>query len=422
MRFALPKYNTTGIEFVDEDIVPSSKMKDGKLVSANFTINIPVYRLAVIAQKMVNGKTKRAKKTLKFVTSQTTLINAIKEANRVYEKMMKALEEDSYSAQKEMYHPDMIFSGLWDSFLEHRLSIGKSNKEFEPFYNLHVKKHIHTKKLSAITVKDIMGIKAKMVGKSERSKHKVHQVLNPVYKYFNDIAQNKHFVKSAAAYNKDIHGKLADNNRRLLLSIEEIEEVFTELNSYPVTPFREVFMFLLHGRRINEVLTLEWSDVDVERGIYTIRAENNKAKVDMTYKITNRLKEALDVVESRGVNKYVFTSVNSDKKPLNEGTVRNHWLLTEASKAIVMHALRDCIGKLAKNSLGYTNDIIGPILGHKQSKTITDRYAEFEHSCLGDYITKILDKALGMEDDKLSQLRELFPNKSDEELELFLSS
>jgi len=52
-------------------------------------------------------------------------------------------------------------------------------------------------------------------------------------------------------------------------------------------------MFLMHGRRFNEVVTLKWEDIDFTNSTYTIKALNNKARVDMTYHLSNRLKEVL---------------------------------------------------------------------------------------------------------------------------------
>ena len=54
---------------------------------------------------------------------------------------------------------------------------------------------------------------------------------------------------------------------------------------------KNIFTFLLHGRRKDEVLSLTWDMVDLEKRTYSIGYEINKAKKNMTYEITDELYE-----------------------------------------------------------------------------------------------------------------------------------
>lgn len=62
--------------------------------------------------------------------------------------------------------------------------------------------------------------------------------------------------------------------------MNEIKELFNKLKNYPITPVREIYMFLMHGRKFGEVVSLDWRDIDFQKNIYTIRAINYKARID----------------------------------------------------------------------------------------------------------------------------------------------
>ena len=48
-----------------------------------------------------------------------------------------------------------------------------------------------------------------------------------------------------------------DNQVNIELDDEKIRELYDALYGYPVEPFRSIFVWLSHGRRLNEVLSLE---------------------------------------------------------------------------------------------------------------------------------------------------------------------
>ena len=143
---------------------------------------------------------------------------------------------------------------------------------------------------------------------AERTSRGVYQSVNPIFKYFNMKAAKFGINIPSPALQRDLPP--LNNERGLELTLEEIKELFNELKNYPLTPVREIFMFLMHGRRFGEVVTLEWSDINFEENIYTVRALNNKARVDMIYHLSHRLKETL---ESIGIKQsgYIFTKINN---------------------------------------------------------------------------------------------------------------
>ena len=324
---------------------------------------------------------------------------------------------------------DMKFKDAFKAYVDHQIKEYENNDSKKPFYSNGADafsnnwlKPIHEKPLNKIMPKDITALKSRMIDKSMRYKLSIHQWVNPVYVFVNDNIDG--YVKSPAKIKK------ADRNfndtRELNLSNEEIKTLFQRLRDYPISPYREVFMWLMHGRRRGEVLSLQWDDIDLKNNTYMIRAVNNKARVNMTYKLTNRLRDTLKI--QAGVNTiedmkgYVFRGVRDNTKPLHELRMRKHWL--ELEEPIVMHQLRACIVTYLKNVHNVSNEMSGYILGHIQSSTVTERYGTYGYETLSDNLNLMLDNVFDDVrpiDNKLQQLQTLFPNKTKEQLEVFLN-
>ncbi|MCK5539219.1 MAG: tyrosine-type recombinase/integrase [Bacteroidales bacterium] len=432
LSFNLSKYNTSGITYKNDNQIPKTRIKNNQIISTNSIPFKKPFKLHIRASKMVNNKRTITKKTLTF-TAETTLLDAVKKAQDTYVKMMDESENRSILI-KDTLKPSMTFQKVWDLYLIDK-KLEYENDSTKDEYDTRTATQFFDKWLKPIAStaikdihrSDITKLKAKMKNKkgeplADRTKLSIHQYVNPVYKYFN---LNSSFdLKSPATITKN--DKVKKNTRKFDLTNEEIKILFLELKDYPLTPYKEVFMWLMHGRRRKEVLTLEWIDIDTEKNTYTIRAINNKAKVDMTYHLTPRLKSTFEII---GIKKkgFVFKALKNPDEALSGSTVRTHWDNIETS--IVMHQIRNCIATYLKNVHGASNEMAGYILGHTQSSTVTERYGTFGHMKLSDTLNLMLDEIfddkyskIDVIDNKLYQLQQLFPNKSIEQLKAFLDN
>ncbi len=113
-----------------------------------------------------------------------------------------------------------------------------------------------------------------------------------------------------------------DNQVNAGLSDEKIQELYEALYHYPTQPFRSVFIWISHGRRLNEALSLEWRDVNLEAGTYSIRYENNKVHKPMTYQLSDGLIEALGELKQESA--FVFHAIKDTSKKLDKNTVKLH--------------------------------------------------------------------------------------------------
>ena len=425
MKFNLKKYNTSGLSYVDDGQIIATKIKNNKIISSNITFIKP-YRIQIRAVKMINGKKKQMKKTITFKPT-VTLLDSIKQSTKIYEQMMAQLSNLKF--MKQDFSSEMLYENVYELYLDYKVAQYESRadknaynrKDIEQFHKKWLKPLL-SKPIGMIDEEDIQKatVVIKRAGLSERTSRKVYQYVNPVFKFFNMKAAKFGINIPSPAKQQDLPP--LNNERGLDLSIDEIKEVFKELKNYPITPVREIYMFLMHGRRFGEVVTLKWSDIDFVNMTYTVRALNNKARIDMTYHLSKRLLDTLEVIEVKN-NGYIFAKINNQSEHYSDSTIRNHW-----KQPIVIHQIRNCIGMYLQNELEYGIDIVEAILGHKQNKKVTNRYAKINYTTIGKVVDEMLDNIFDEhakkdeDNEKLEQLQNLFPEKSIEELKIFLEN
>lgn len=104
-----------------------------------------------------------------------------------------------------------------------------------------------------------------------------------------------------------------DKNRYFSLSEKKAKALYKEILEIPDNQYRAMFMFLLRGRRANEVLSLQWQDIDFEANRYTIQAGNSKIKRTLTFTLDKELREALECLDIKKEG-LVFVSPVTGKK------------------------------------------------------------------------------------------------------------
>ncbi len=289
---------------------------------------------------------------------------------------------------------------------EKRYSFEKSTPQFSEKWL----KPIHNKKLDEITEEDLTSIMAKMrkpdgTPLALRTKRTVYQIVNPVYTWIN---KQKGFSIDSPAKVEDL--KKPDNERQCPYDVEDAEEgeenkdlellklQFRKLYYYALDrkgkrthdQIRGVYIWLMHGRRLNEVLSLKWEHLNLDKNTYKIVGDNNKARKDMDYILTGYQREAIGKPKKKG---YVFHAINDAKKALSKETIRNHDV-NLFKDGMHKHDLRHCIGGYLINK-GTLKEVIGVILGHTQNKSITDRYAKVQKRTANRAILSMLDDLLG---------------------------
>ena len=168
-----------------------------------------------------------------------------------------------------------------------------------------------------------------------------------------------------------------DNKRYFDYSVA-IQKKFIKAISENKEPSADIFFFLLHGRRKNEVLSLKFSDINFKTRTYTIPFKINKAKRDMSYKMSDELYDRLyrRYVEAKKQNKlngYVFVNPTTNDKYQDLRKSWNSLLKRNNLPKIRLHDIRHLIGTYSINYLKIPIEQVSFTLGHTNIIT-TQKY------------------------------------------------
>ena len=140
-------------------------------------------------------------------------------------------------------------------------------------------------------------------------------------------------------------------------------------------------LLTLTGCRKSEVLTLRWSDVDLEAGEFRLSDAKTGPRAVQLPPTAVRL---LETVPRRKDSPWVFPGRSRDGRYSDDGL--NHVCQTVRSKAglndVRLHDLRHSFASCAL-ALGETLPVIGKLLGHSDIET-TARCAHLAHDSIHD--------------------------------------
>ncbi len=367
------------------------------------------FKLQITAISKVGAAKKKRVRSIEFNGTLKEAVDAALRMRSDWKEELKGEIKSPLQNQPIAITEMITLSQAWDLYTKSKITeyatknFVYDNYRYQKLFDKHVRPVLGNTLLDLIDSEDIQAITNKMTvrrakipktptgenypnGKpkyemeiraaTERTKRTIYQLISPIYTYVNGANKIKFNVPNPAGMK---HLEPLENDKEVTVGIE----AFTKLYNYDHPVYRKVFIWLMHGRRFNEVATLTYEDINDDT--YTIRKENNKARVPMTYKLT---KWQCDTLEEGGTG-LVFPSVNNRNKTLNSSTVAAHFDLP-----CTMHDLRHVIGNTLV-SKGVSIEIIGRILGHKPAKNIiTNRYAKVDSFVADEALRSILEGVL----------------------------
>ncbi|MBE2984236.1 tyrosine-type recombinase/integrase [Campylobacter sp. RM9344] len=140
----------------------------------------------------------------------------------------------------------------------------------------------------------------------------------------------------------------------------------------------DIFFFLLHGRRKNEVLSLKFSDINLKNRTYIIPYKINKAKRNMIYTMSDELylrllKHYIQAKKDNRLNGYIFENSNTHNKFVDLRRSWNSLLKRNNLPKIRLHDIRHLIGTYSINYLKLPIEQVSFTLGHTNIIT-TQKY------------------------------------------------
>jgi len=367
IKVNLPNVDCRNLYFVNNDDIfgGSSITKAPTYISRDFRL---VLRVTYVNHSNMRTQTK---KTYNFI-KKITFLSAVKEVSSKREILLKELKEGLHKEAKKTIP---TLSQAWNEYMEMKKNQLSPNTLTS--YKTFTKKWILSKPrlanmpIDTVTTKMLQKIVSEILdaGKSPRTAKSVKETLRPMFKQY--------VMRGTLKTNPTdlIQIPKFDNNVTIELSDEKVKELYNILYNYPIEPFKSMFIWLSHGRRLNEILSLGWTDINFNNNTYTIKFENNKVRKPMTYKLS---KELLKTLQDTTIQKsgYIFHSLRDKEKKMDKGTIRNHWkkVLEELGERIRMHDLRHLIGGTLVSS-GKTLEQVASVLGHT-STSVTKRYSK----------------------------------------------
>lgn len=168
------------------------------------------------------------------------------------------------------------------------------------------------------------------------------------------------------------------DNKRYFDHSVKIQQAFIKAIAENKAPSADIFFFLLHGRRKNEVLSLKFSDINFKTRTYVIPCKINKAKRDMTYSMSDELYSRLFKIyvrarQEKRLSGYVFVNPKTGEKYQDLRKSWNSLLKRNNLPKIRLHDIRHLIGTYSINYLKIPVEQVSFTLGHTNITT-TQKY------------------------------------------------
>ena len=175
-------------------------------------------------------------------------------------------------------------------------------------------------------------------------------------------------VRNALPKNKTQH--------KTALSKEQVGKLLREIgehrgNFMTVQAFRLLWYTLL---RANEVAAAEWSEIDLEKRVWTIPAERMKARRPHSIYLKDQALEIFKGMQPQtGKYKYVFTGRDSKQKPLAIATFRQLLYKNGWARTYSPHGTRTT-GSTMLHEMGHRSELIEVQLAHIDQNQVRRTY------------------------------------------------
>jgi len=371
--------------------------RDGKVVKGIFLLydnsdinTINIEELPAGTQKSVEfklrfkvqNKTAERKITIYSKTYKGALKEAISRREDFINKLKDGKLEQTRIRQITLNDAMSEYLSYKDSAIKPR-----TKEYYEQTYGKWIKPKLGKHILRDITVKDLQAIVNTMLKQkmAPRTTQSIKQIMRPLFKYYAD----KGIINGNPAALIQI--PKFDNTVQVTLSKNDIAALFRAIKSYPIEPFHTLFMWLSEGRRLNELLSLEWEQINFTKKTYNIISNKNKAGVTMEYRLRDNIIEMLKSFDK--TSPFVFHALTDKSKQMSKETVRGHWarLLKSANiDHLRIHDLRHIIGSdLVSNN--FTLEEVAQVLGHT-STSVTKRYSKVRQEKANEALDSFFDR------------------------------
>lgn len=252
------------------------------------------YKIQIAVEAMYNNKRCRGKKIypIKKGISITKAIKSLFVKRQAMIDTLKARGTLKQTKDIKINLESRIFSDCWLRFtLIRKIELKESTiKNYQETYERFLSP-LYKKQIDDISINDIQSIVNDMIKKeySPSFISKIKSVTKPILDH-HDVILNWKKLKEPEI----------DNFRKYKKSIQETKKIIEALKGYSNKEINAIFKFSLTGRRIGEILSIRYEDINWNKNTYTILKENTKGKKELEYHLTDDL---INAIKSRGAIK-----------------------------------------------------------------------------------------------------------------------
>jgi len=311
----------------------------------------------IMLKLRVNGKL--SSKTFTF-PKRKTVAKAIEDVNDKRKELKQKLAKDgTLRDKKKQENAPLTFSKAWESLFAIRkthlreASLRTYQSDYHNFLGA-----LKDRVIYEITVDDLQDIVTGIIneGYAVSTAVRVLAGIKPVFK------KAKHLIDWS-----EIKLPKYDNKRHFTLSLEKTKLLVHTMKNHYRSDVRDIFIWLLHGRRIGEVMSMRWEHIDLERMEYVITQERSKSHKELVYAIDDELLEVINRAPK---------TISGLLYSVSIVTVRRHLdIITDSLNLprMRLHDIRHLVGTML-----YQNGVpiadIARVLGHSSIQTTISRY------------------------------------------------
>ncbi len=190
---------------------------------------------------------------------------------------------------------------------------------YEGHYDNYIKPIIGDMKIADVKPKHITKINEATAEWKARTRKKSFEVLKPVF----DLAIEDEVIEGTPVRSGHLIKRSQKQEKKVITNaVSKYKAIHKAIMTvYADDPHhRALHLFGFYGRRKGEVLQLEWSDIDLEAGTYTVRGSISKSGADRTYDLSDDLKEAL--LEFEGITVHIDIPDDATDEQRAEAEIR----------------------------------------------------------------------------------------------------
>ncbi len=227
------------------------------------------------------------------------------------------------------------------------------------YYDTYIRDLLGSKRIRDVKPAMFTQLNRTISHRAIRTQKMAYELLVPI---FNLAIEDEIIDRSPIKKNHIPKRKALQEKKVITDAVSKYRAVYAAINKvYADNPHhRAIFLFGFHGRRRNEVLNLQWSDIDFVNDTYIVRASTSKVNIDMTFQLPADVKTAL--LEFADTNGDIFTVKNI--------TQRYHQVRDECGiPEFTFHWMRN-LSVSALAAMGVEVTHLSAMLGHTDSETI----------------------------------------------------